>query len=494
MIKKILFIPFLSMITMACTSSFHAKILSEDSDNQDSINAEATATPASTPTPVNSASPTPDTLTTSELYQINSSPFGIHPASVPGISDPYQYANELQIAWDRLSLYIYWQKVLNDKGDFDWTEYDQILQTTPTNIQVMINIATCLPAAANTPCSLTKDNSYEPKDPSAYKKFISSLVARYGKLGVVKNLKQPVKVWQIDNEPSTKKGSGYESLLKISYEAIKKADSSAWVVIGGVTGFPPASTYIQNYKTEYPYLKNLAGKYFDVLDVHWYGNGTGDYKGLKDVINELKNDLGCEKQIWTTETGTYSGSPKPFSFLPNMTFSSQTEEDQAKDIVRRYVYYSANGIKKIFWAFGMVEGFQNDQGYFDYTGLIYKNEQKKKAFYALKKLIELTSSMNWQNIKTICEGTKTSVCLDKLYIYELSSTANKNVWIIWRDTYDSSNSELFTFHTGNTKIKLTSLIPTQSDNSITYPGTILEPNQEAVTFLVDTKPIILEPQ
>ena len=71
-------------------------------------------------------------------------------------------------------------------------------------------------------------------------------------------LREPIKYWQVDNEPPHGLRD-YAGFLKITYRAIKEADPEAKVIIGGVPGMPPVSTYLEVFDEFYlPILDELA--------------------------------------------------------------------------------------------------------------------------------------------------------------------------------------------------------------------------------------------
>ncbi len=77
----------------------------------------------------------------------------------------------------------------------------------------------------------------------------------------------------------------------------------------------------------------------------------------------------------------------------------QSEREQASEMIKRYAVALSEGVEKIFWAWGMKEGFQNinDNDFFDNTGFIYDgigfNDPgkgvKKVIYYAHKKMAQL---------------------------------------------------------------------------------------------------------
>ena len=73
-------------------------------------------------------------------------------------------------------------------------------------------------------------------------------------------------------------------------------------------------------------------------------------------------DSGFEAEalrFWITETGTYSGDPvNDKTGGPGDPY--QDEKQQASGLVKRYVSALGTGIEKVFWAWGIREGFGCD--------------------------------------------------------------------------------------------------------------------------------------
>ena len=317
------------------------------------------------------------------LYDFYNSPFGFHPAV------PYEDANYIGIKWTRggSAPYVFWSLVdpnmTGDPGKFQWKgevidsdgskksfNYDNLILANEAGLCQLHNIGIQPHHQGN----YVKPGSWLPLDKEAYQTFVRETVKRYSF----------IRYWQIGNEPvANMRKSDYGRFLLISYEAVKEANPEAKVLIGGVGGMsmPHTSTeYISNFNDRIlPLLYDAAGqnkRVFDIFDYHWYGNATGDYKISKDIYNYISkriNELGIPipEEYWITEMGTYSGDPSPIALENKLgkDWPYQSEKQQAIDLLKRNVYPLSFGVKKIFMAFGLIEGFKHDNGYFDHTGL-----------------------------------------------------------------------------------------------------------------------------
>ncbi|MHB8882378.1 MAG: hypothetical protein ACYC69_12825 [Thermodesulfovibrionales bacterium] len=381
------------------------------------------------------------------------SPFGFHPASVvkQGYADNgFRDARTIGVKWTRDGVYAFWFLVQPDleSQTYDFSRYDRQWSSVPAGMNILANIAPqgpvdegrCLPG------------SYYPIDEQKYAAFVKAVVRRYGGPSyAAAGLAAPIKYWQVGNEPNGLK-RGFADLQRITYTAIKEVCPDCTVLIGGVPGMPPADQYIINFdKTYRPILDELGGKYVDVMDFHWYGNATGDYRGAKYVYDHIRNVLHADGfppiPVWITEMGTYSGDPSPASFSnPPLEFEYQTEQQQALDYFKRHVYPLSFGVKKLFSAFGIMEGFKYDGGYFDYTGLIYDGwgagdpglGVKKLSYYTYKKMTELLEGSDWNDIRTIQAS-------DNVYIFRFIR-GHAPVYVAWWDYFDEPS-----FAPGSTK-------------------------------------------
>jgi hypothetical protein len=380
-----------------------------------------------------------------------SSPFGFHPAI------PYDDARYAGIKWTRGTTepYIFWSLVdpyMNgDPNRFIWRlrgpgqtgrargfDYDNIGIASDSGLNILLNIDV-QPREGG----YTRPGSWMPLDPDAYRAFVIATVKRY----------PYVRYWQIGNEP-TANLSDYGEFMRLSYDAVKEGNPNASVLIGGVSGMGMPETF-EDYQATFdsaylPLLQDIARektRCFDIFDFHWYGNASGDYQLTKEIhqyiIKKLESlKIPDPKSFWITEMGTYSGDPqlRLSRFRQPRDFPYQSERQQAADLVKRNVYPLSHGIGKIFMAFGLQEGFKHDQGYFDFTGLIYNGEfaydqgkgAKKIGYFTYKKMTEVLEGADFKHVETIKAETNN---IFGLYLFRFSKNG-KHIYVGWIDVYD----------------------------------------------------------
>jgi hypothetical protein len=439
------------------------------------------------------------------------SPFGFHPANIYKIGYPdngFVDAQNIGVRWHRPSVYAFWfliQPSLND-AIYDWTMYDEQYGLVPQGMNILANIA---PENPGSPQGYTLQGSYIPVDEEKYSEFVRLTVERYDGDGTddMPGLTNPIKYWQVGNEPHADL-SGFADLQRITYLAIKEADSNATVLIGGVAGFP--NNYVRQFDSVYSsILANLAGQYVDVFDFHWYGTAMGEYR-LKDTITGediyehvratlTANGFSLDLPIWITEMGSYSGNPSGHQFC------FQTEKQQAYDYLKRCVYPLSLGVKKIFPAFGLMEGFKHNDGYFDHTGLIYDGDGsndrglgvKKLSYYTYKLMVEKLECSDWDYIETIIDGT------DNVHAYNFTKKdTDKPIWVVWWDYFDDAgSSETITLDVGDIEsVKITEAVPDAESgvdlNENDYPGFFKTETKQVtdgkVTITLGKNPVFVE--
>jgi len=260
----------------------------------------------------------------------------------------------------------------------------------------------------------------------------------------------PIKDWIIGNEPQTsflKGGSGtgnyYAEYAKVAVPAIKSACSDCKIFNGGSTGGP--KDYIQNLDLYLAQFQQMGNIHFDIIDLHWYGAASGDYR-MKDgttgvdVPDHFRSKLvemgyPANMPIWITEMGSYSGALNGGK-VEDSGYPAQTEQQQASDIVKRYVYSLTQNVKKIFFVWGITEGFENTDDYFDHTGLIYDGlgtsdlgrGVKKLSYYSYKFMTKNLEGSDWNNVQEIYNS-------GNVYAYRLIKN-NNPIYVAWWDYWN----------------------------------------------------------
>jgi hypothetical protein len=181
------------------------------------------------------------------------SPFGFHTSLIRNEYPPYKSAQDLGVKWERPGLYAFWFLVQPtqtdiDNGIYHWEKLDEQYKKIPKGLNILGNIAIEPHKKESDIHSFPR--SFLPRNLKKYQEFVKKLIDRYDGNGKndMPNLSNPIKYWQIDNEPPAGKRD-YAQFLKITYQAIKEQNPEIKILIGGVPGFP--KTYLLNFELNY---------------------------------------------------------------------------------------------------------------------------------------------------------------------------------------------------------------------------------------------------
>ena len=220
-------------------------------------------------------------------------------------------------------------------GAFNWTESDgYVAAVAAAGLEALPFLSTA-PAWAvpvdrrfGSPAFLPVRSG---KQRSGWTQFVKAAVLRYGPNGSfwAENPglpRRPLRTWQIWNEPNFKYFVGrpnpaeYGKLVVLSSAAIKAADPSAKVVLGGLFARPIEATFKKRPPQAYFAADFLNQMYestpgirskFQGVSLHPY---TGSWKNLPARIEEFRSALKIHRDIgkglWITEVSWSSEPPR----------------------------------------------------------------------------------------------------------------------------------------------------------------------------------------
>jgi len=291
---------------------------------------------------------------------------------------------------------------------------------------------------------------------AAYAEFVRGAVERYDGDGIDDAPGSPrVTYWEIDNEPDLygeaanertpwhgelAEVDDYAQVLIAAHDAIKTADPTARVAIAGM------AFSLDYYES---ILEALAARQrgpgapaFDAFNFHYY-SPHGAYGQRTTTINgqppddranpglpAVKEMLGrngygsCE--IIVTETATYSGTPPG-------PFTSQSEQQQAASLFKRYVYLAAHGVSRVYWLGVDTLGPDRPGGEGDaVVGSLFdamtlrSADAAKAAYYSFQLMTALLGEVDWNGAE-ILEQREGKLA------FELPGADGKPRWVAWLD-------------------------------------------------------------
>jgi hypothetical protein len=358
----------------------------------------------------------------------------------------------------------------NAKGTLDAWWLDEIdyavTQAQAAGIQVLMPIADGVPywASADPKKSGGSWNKYwKPTNFADYADFAARIVSRYSAKGV-----HAYEVWNEPNYsrfwPSGPSPADYTNMLKAAYPAIKGADPSATVVMGGVS------------RNDYGFLSGMyaagAAPYFDAAAVHpytnqvdptlcWNDSGTANksidaFCGIETVRNVMVANGDSAKNLWLTEFGwsTASGASNGVSEATQADYLTKAfaQLDSYPYVTNAFWY----GFRNNYWS-------NNDQADVEANYGLTRVDFSLKPAYAAYKALSSTTTTPTTTPPTTTSTTvpppttttttppppvadTTAPLISNVVATKVTATAEKITWL----TNEASNSVVEYWKTGGT--------------------------------------------
>lgn len=342
------------------------------------------------------------------------------------------------------------------------------------------------------PLDEDKGEHVVPKDPGDYARFIAQAVRRYKPGGTLAKERgwgdnYGIRYWEVFNETDIEyfwcggTDKEYVQQLQSAYQAIKKEDPGANVLMAGLSGAEwlthrPISQTLDSY-----YQLGIKN-YFDVMAFHFY-SALQDYDhpqtGLRERIAMVKAIM--EK---------YGDTNKPIWQNEGCNGQFKSERDQAEFMVRFFTIQLAKGINKVFW-------FQTqDIPDGESCGLVVKKRDAKRlGYYTYRVLAEKLS--DFESVQAVMENNS------NVYVYKFIKD-RQPFYVVWWDYWREPN-----YQRGQTKqVKLnensadfwvvSSLLPSaQTGAQVKKPAdafakTIVSVENGVLSFSVGEDPVFVD--
>jgi hypothetical protein len=258
-----------------------------------------------------------DTPTKDFRITMSGSPFGIAAGFLYGYQGvkPYDFMNEVRkLGSGFTKVYLFWNQVEPEKGKYDWTAVDRFVDQLKSPDEGLLALFSSSQWAVKRPSSLLPPSPAKNLDD--YYRFVYD---------VVKHCRGRVRYWQNDSEPNNPiywSGTKEEFVaqLKVFYKAVKDADASAVVVVGGYDGLfgPPGTFQMPNQQlglSYFDYVLNEGRNAFDVFDLRLYADPYTIVPRV-EFMRQKMLALGYNKPIISTEYG----GPGLFEFAVNRKY------------------------------------------------------------------------------------------------------------------------------------------------------------------------------
>ena len=353
-----------------------------------------------------------------------------------------------------------WNVIEAVQGTYDWSKPDAFVnrvQAEGLHLLVLVH-----PYAQWDQPTKTDMNYDKPNNMTAFKRFIAKLVERYDGDGIndMPGLLYPIKYYEIGNEPelntfgdSPGTFNDFMNTVKAARDTAKIVYPDVKIVIAGATPIYDSRGFLNQVDSFWKGALNRsnAGSYFDIFNFHFFvGEYSQDISVYVDYWKQLLSAYGLSgKEIWLTETGTYSGTA---SNLDGTTWPIQTTTYQAGWWIKQASYALANGVSKLFWVF-----YYSDQT--DWRSKVafvnIDKTTKKAAYYAHKLMADKIDAYSSALQNAYAESGQYQTSGNFKFIVN-----GKPVYILWNDA--GGNATPTGFSSAN--VKVTNTVPNLDGN------------------------------
>ena len=253
-----------------------------------------------------------------------------------------------------------------------------------------------------------------------------------------------IKYYQPGNEiggkrdPYNQNPEEYAEFANQAAVIIKNQCPSCQVMLGSVLGGSDETWQgrLDHFEEVLSQLGHLNGLHlFDAADIHLHNMERLRYTTYKAMSINRQDMRGLlmrfaigDREIWCTETSTYSG--RPWTIKGDSRYPYQREEDQAMKLVKRYLYSFSLGIERVFWSPNLVERpvkEGNKEKYWNKTGLITVDGAKKIGYNTLQLMIDKLKG--FQAVERIDLGN------ENLYLlrFDFHNVNRLPAYVLWKE-------------------------------------------------------------
>ncbi len=302
---------------------------------------------------------------------------------------------ELGVGWLRVTLN--WGAVEPVRDEVDWQPYENALQMHQAHmpdVELLVMLRAKSPWAGG---YQTEKATAPPVEMRGYAGFVR---------GAVERGRGIVAAYQIENEmesPDWWDGTAgqYVALLRVAHHQIRRADPSAYIVMGGFTSGdslvaamvadgapwesiarelgldePPSDAAIGRFRKRLEFIDEVlerGPRYVHAVDLHCYHRPATIPTKAGWLGDELTK-RGYQRGIWITEGGG-----------PDMTVEEYTEEAQAEDVAERLAGARRAGVDHFFWL--TLHETENPKPRWQCLGLVTQEGRRKPGFAAYREVI-----------------------------------------------------------------------------------------------------------
>jgi len=238
-----------------------------------------------------------------------------------------------------------WDAMEPSQGKFDWSFWDDVVAAAHDEYQIEL-----IPYLCYTPRWAATDAGENfwrspPRDNTAFAEFVEAAVHRY---------RDRIHSWELWNEPDNASywlgtREQFASLVKAGAAAVRRADPSAKIVLGGIA-------------TNLDFLRALfrddhLAPFVDIVNFHsyletWHGDAIEQLTPTIRQVAQIVRNFGENEPLWLAEAGYSSvgARPQTSDFYRPHYRDEHTEAAQARALIRTVVLAECSGsLSTVAW-------------------------------------------------------------------------------------------------------------------------------------------------
>jgi hypothetical protein len=211
-------------------------------------------------------------------------------------------------------------------GEYDFSLGDELVRAAQSRGIDLLALCSGTPPWASThqPAPVFDFDLPALETETAFRRFVRSFVERYDGDGTadMEGLTRPIRAYEFMQEMEDTDPEEYAHWLRVFYESVKDADSTATVSLGSLRS--PGVHIAGDGKGDYPrYLERLlaatslsgpGAPYFDVVSFHSYPESYPGHRPFEESLAYINGTLatrGLNRPVWLTEFGCQSCPSAP---------------------------------------------------------------------------------------------------------------------------------------------------------------------------------------
>ncbi len=301
-----------------------------------------------------------------------------------------------------------------------------------------------------------------------WKDFVRTTVKKYSKEPYNAQLYQLVEApeyaqyWKDSN-------AEYAKLLRWTFEAVKSADSNAFVVLGSyVLDSISKRPVFHQAVAQYTFSDGKkGGEYFDIFALDYYTPTSSTKAKLQEISTQL-HDWNADKPIIITSTGTNN--------------STLDELAVSKDLIQRLTTARALNIPMTQWYTFKDPSYaaivSQEKG-LERVGLVSSGGRARAGYYAFKFLAEQLKDIDSSETEILSEGKNST------YAYRFHKTNGNTITIAWNYSTQYANLNI---PTTASSVKVLDLV---ADASGTFSESTVSTNNGTAVVQVKYNPLAI---